>query len=65
VFSALQTSLSRSGLGRRFHREIHVAHARIAEAIDAADEDAAAGEMKRHLEFLVPYYERAWKDLRR
>lgn len=65
VFSALQTSLSRSGLGRRFHREIHLAHGRIAEAVEAGDEDGAGSEMKRHLEFLVPYYERAWKDARR
>ncbi|MFN8187716.1 MAG: FCD domain-containing protein [Gaiellales bacterium] len=62
VFSALQTSLSRSGLGKRFHREIHTAHARIAEAVGAADEDGAASEMRRHLEFLVPFYERAWRD---
>ncbi len=65
VFSALQTNLSRAGLGRRFHREIHAAHARIAEAVRAADEGGAANEMKRHLAFLVPYYERAWKDVRR
>ena len=65
VFLALQTSLSRSGLGRHFHRSIHVHHTRIVEAIDAADEDASAQEMRDHLAFLVPYYEKAWRNARR
>lgn len=65
VFSALQTSLSRSGLGRTFHRSIHAHHRLIAEAIHEADEDAAAAEMVDHLAFLVPYYERAWRDAHR
>jgi len=65
VFLALQTSLSRSGLGRHFHRSIHVHHTRIVEAVDAADEDAAAQEMHDHLAFLVPYYEKAWRNARR
>jgi DNA-binding FadR family transcriptional regulator len=64
VFSALQTSLSRSGLPRVFHRSIHAHHARIVEAVEAADEDAAASEMHDHLAFLVPYYEKAWKAAR-
>ena len=61
VFSALQTSLSRSGLPRVFHRSIHLHHARIVEAVEAGDEDSAAAEMHSHLAFLVPYYEKAWK----
>lgn len=61
VFSALQTSLSRSGLPRVFHRSIHAHHLLIAEAIDAGDEDGAASEMDDHLAFLVPYYEKAWR----
>ena len=65
VFSALQTNLSRSVLGRRFHREVHRAHERITDAIEAHDEDAAGEEMRVHIEFLVPYYERAWRDLGR
>jgi DNA-binding FadR family transcriptional regulator len=64
VFSALQTSLSRSGLPRVFHRSIHAHHGRIVEAVEAADEDAAAREMHDHLAFLVPYYEKAWKAAR-
>ena len=65
VFSALQTSLSRSGLGREFHRSVHAHHVRIAEAVVAADEDGAAQEMHDHLAFLVPYYEKAWRKARR
>jgi GntR family transcriptional repressor for pyruvate dehydrogenase complex len=65
VFSALQTSLARSGLGRRFHREVGAQHLKITEAVEAGDEDRAGREMHRHLEFLVPFYEKAWRDLRR
>jgi GntR family transcriptional repressor for pyruvate dehydrogenase complex len=65
VFSALQTSLSRTGLGRDFHTSIHAHHGRIADAIEAADEDGAASEMHTHLEFLVPFYEKAWRHARR
>ncbi len=64
VFSALQTSLSRSGLPRVFHRSIHAHHARILEDVEAGDEGAAASEMNDHLEFLLPYYEKAWKAAR-
>jgi DNA-binding FadR family transcriptional regulator len=65
VFSALQTKLARSALGRRFHREINHHHRRITAAIEAGDAERAGNEMQRHLEFLVPFYERAWRDLRR
>jgi DNA-binding FadR family transcriptional regulator len=65
VFSALQSGLARSALGRRFHAGVHEQHERIAEAIREGDEDAAAGEMHQHLEFLIPFYERAWRDFRR
>jgi DNA-binding FadR family transcriptional regulator len=65
LFSALQTSLARSRLGRRFHQGVHAQHALISEAIDAGDEDGSAAEMAQHLEFLVPFYEKAWRDLRR
>ncbi len=65
VFSALHTKLARYTLGRRFHRGIHQQHQQIAEAISAGDGYGAAAEMRRHLEFLVPFYEHAWRDLRR
>jgi DNA-binding FadR family transcriptional regulator len=65
VFSTLQTHLARSTLGRRFHSEIHRHHGLIADAVEAHDADAAADEMRKHLEFLVPFYEKAWRELDR
>jgi DNA-binding FadR family transcriptional regulator len=62
VFSALQSALARSLLGNRFHQGVHEQHVRIVEAIEAADESAAEAEMIGHLEFLVPFYEKAWRD---
>jgi len=64
VFSALQTHLARSQLGRRFHVEIHRHHHRILAAIDAGDAGTAGAEMQAHLEFLVPFYEKAWREVR-
>jgi GntR family transcriptional regulator, transcriptional repressor for pyruvate dehydrogenase complex len=61
IFSVLQTNLARSSLGVGFHRSINQHHQRIAEAIEAGDAEAAAGEMQSHLEFLRPAYEKAWK----
>ena len=34
-------------------------------AIDAGDADAAGDEMYSHLEFLVPFYEKAWRNVGR
>jgi DNA-binding FadR family transcriptional regulator len=64
VFSALQTHLARSQLGRRFHVEIHRHHVRIVAAIEAGDASSAGTEMQSHLEFLVPFYEKAWREVR-
>ncbi len=61
IFSVMQTNLSRSHLGRRFHDQVNADHHAIAEAIAAGDEDRAAEEMHRHLAFLRPAYERAWR----
>ena len=61
IYSVLQTNLARSTLGRQFHRAIHEHHGRIIEAVEACDADAAAVEMRDHLHFLTPYYEKAWK----
>ena len=61
IYSVLQTNLARSTLGRQFHRAIHEHHRRIIEAVEAGDADAAAVEMRDHLHFLTPYYEKAWK----
>jgi DNA-binding FadR family transcriptional regulator len=61
IFSVLQTNLSRSTLGQRFHRQVNADHQAIAAAVAAGDEEAAAAEMHRHLEFLRPAYEKAWR----
>jgi GntR family transcriptional regulator, transcriptional repressor for pyruvate dehydrogenase complex len=61
VFTVLQTHLARSSLGQSFHRSINEHHRRILAAIEAGDADAAAEEMRTHLEYLRPAYERAWR----
>jgi DNA-binding FadR family transcriptional regulator len=61
VFTILQTNLSRSNLGAGFHRSINEHHRGIVAAIAAGDAEAAAGEMFSHLEFLHPFYEKAWR----
>lgn len=63
IFSVLQVNLARSTLGRRFHRGIRDQHLRIVDAVAAGDADAAAAEMQAHLQWLRPFYERAWRDL--
>jgi DNA-binding FadR family transcriptional regulator len=63
VFAVLQTRLSRSRLGRKFHRSINDHHREIAAAIESAEERAAGELMYEHLEFLRPYYEQAWRDI--
>lgn len=65
VFSTLQTHLARSALGKRFHRDIHRHHERILAAVAAGDADTAGSEMQGHLEYLVPFYEKAWRSLSR
>jgi GntR family transcriptional repressor for pyruvate dehydrogenase complex len=61
IFEVLQTHLSRSRLGRDFHRAINEHHRAVADAIEEGDEAAAGAQMYDHLEFLRPYYERAWR----
>src|SRR4029077_18641965 len=61
IFGVLQRNLARTKLGEKFHRAINDQHRTIAAAIEAGDADAAGGEMHAHLEFLRPYYERAWQ----
>jgi len=61
VFAVLQRNLARSKLGPRFHRALNDQHRTIAASIEAGDADAAGGEMREHLAFLRPYYERAWR----
>ena len=64
IFAVLQTHLARSRLGRKFHIAINEHHREIVGAIDAGNERAARDQMYEHLEFLRPYYEQAWRDVR-
>lgn len=61
IFAVLQTNLARSELGRRFHRAINDHHRAIAGAIEAGDGRTAEREMRSHLQFLRPFYEKAWR----
>ena len=61
IFTVLQTHLARSTLARRFYRAVHSDHRSIAGAIEAADARAAEREMRAHLAFLRPFYEKAWR----
>jgi GntR family transcriptional repressor for pyruvate dehydrogenase complex len=61
IFGVLQRNLARTKLGARFHRAINEQHRTIAAAIEAGDAEAAGAEMHAHLEYLRPYYERAWR----
>jgi DNA-binding GntR family transcriptional regulator len=61
VFAVLQTHLSRSRLGRAWHRSINDHHRGIAAAIESTDESGAGEQMLDHLEWLRPYYEKAWR----
>jgi GntR family transcriptional repressor for pyruvate dehydrogenase complex len=65
VFSVLQHNLARSTLGRPVHQRINDDHRKIAEAIRSGDPDVAEQEMRQHLSFLRPQYERAWKYARK
>jgi DNA-binding FadR family transcriptional regulator len=62
IFSVLQTNLARSTLRREFHRAIHAHHLLILEAVEAGDAGAAEQEMRDHLRYLRPWYEKAWKQ---
>jgi DNA-binding FadR family transcriptional regulator len=64
VFSVLQTHLTRSAHGRTFRQRISEDHRSLVAAIEAGDEDSAAEEMRAHLAFLRPMYEKAWRYAR-
>ena len=61
IFRVLQTHLARSVLGPGFHRAINEHHRAIAAAIEAGDPRAAEREMRAHLDFLRPFYRKAWR----
>ncbi len=62
IFIVLQRNLVRSDLDPRFHRAINEHHHQIAAAVEQGDASAAESRMLEHLEFLRPYYERAWRN---
>lgn len=61
LFSVLQTNLARGELTEKWHEDVSRQHAEIADAIEAADADAAEDLMRQHLRFLRPSYERIWR----
>lgn len=61
IFALLQHSLARSTLDSRFHRAINSHHHDIAAAVADGDPGVAEHHMVAHLEFLRPFYERAWR----
>ena len=61
LFSILQNQLARSSLGSRFHRGIHQQHRAILTAIEGGEARRAEKEMRQHLEYLRPHYERTWR----
>jgi GntR family transcriptional repressor for pyruvate dehydrogenase complex len=64
IFSVLQTHLTRSTIGSRFHQRIAEDHRSLIAAVEAGDEQAADEEMRAHLAFLRPMYEKAWRYAR-
>lgn len=63
IFSVLQTRLSRTEVGPDFHQAINHAHRLIHAAVAAQDPDEAERQMREHLEWLRPKYQRIWHDL--
>ncbi|MBA3382053.1 MAG: FadR family transcriptional regulator [Actinobacteria bacterium] len=64
LFSVLQTNLQRSTLGRKFQESINEHHRALAAYIASSDAVGAEEQMREHLDYLRPIYERAWKHRR-
>jgi GntR family transcriptional repressor for pyruvate dehydrogenase complex len=65
IFSVLQTNLARAGIGDHFHTAINEHHLAIAAAVRARSPRVAEREMRSHLAFLRPFYEKAWRETTR
>lgn len=61
IFTVLQNNLARSTLGTRFHVAINEHHHSIASAVASGNARAAEKQMRAHLGFLRPFYEKAWR----
>jgi len=57
IFSVLDTRINRESAGPRFWSEVSADHRRIAEAVEAQDEEAATSSMLAHLEHLRVRYQ--------
>jgi DNA-binding FadR family transcriptional regulator len=64
VFSVLNMHLRQSRLQptQEYHSHLNCDHRAILDAIRARDPDAAEQQMRDHLEYLRPRYEKAWFD---
>jgi len=58
----VETRLNPSRMDKPFRAHVADDHRAIADAIAAGDEDAAADQMRRHLAYLRPTFELAWRD---
>lgn len=56
IFDVLRTRLDREAAPSDFWKSVHHDHARIFEAVEARDEEAAVAEMKDHLGHLASVY---------
>ncbi len=60
VFGILQTNMRRREIEPRTLAKVNADHRAILAAIEAGDGDAAARQMRRHLEMLRKTYVRLW-----
>jgi GntR family transcriptional repressor for pyruvate dehydrogenase complex len=61
LFLVLQTRLTRRGVDDAFSRRVHDDHGAILAAIEAGDGDAAAAEMRAHMDYLREVYVPMWR----
>jgi DNA-binding FadR family transcriptional regulator len=61
IFMLLETHVSRLDWDRSFYETVADQHLSIIEAIAEGDAPAAEAEMRAHLDFLRPAYERGWR----
>ncbi|MBV8953017.1 MAG: FadR family transcriptional regulator, partial [Solirubrobacterales bacterium] len=62
IFSVLQTNFSREALSPRFAARVDEDHRAILVAIEHGDSEAAAAEMRKHLDYLSRTYTSMWRQ---